>query len=911
MGQSSSKEKKAAAAKAASTANPVTFAAAAAAPTATTPSSTFTADDRVTTFAGAGTVVSAADGMVTVTLDWKLAQGQGATAHFNDASVTVFFTAGDRVTTFAGAGTVVSAADGMATVTLDWKLAQGQGATAHFSGASVTLGAAMDRDPARDEVFARGGVANLQLRSMSERTEALVVEAVGAYDAAKIYHGERAAPSESDLHDTVRKIIAIVDKHRKLPDATRTAMQRKLLTEMKRRAAQACWVDEGGVSSYDAATSKAPGKGQPASMHLKRLDAEERGVKTRLLARGLSLDASAAKRFQPGGLRALTERTAMVICEAVEQLDEFPILYAHSRKDLQALAKANGVKANGKSDTIRAALKVIFAQARAAEAEATVEAEAEVVAAAPIAEEEEAARSDDQPLLGDVVAAILDAVESEQRGELREHDRLNLQKVLRRERLPLQALAHAIQMACQLKATGLPRMLLSLIGGPWGKRGGLCAMSFLGIQNLMVCMQTCSLLRRWGATFIRVHKARSTQTHTQTACSTGVAIIYTRGYFPNTLGANIKGAVLEAPDKLRVAKLICVPSLPEEAGQAWSGKLHVTDGVVSLTADCTELLCVSSRSHGGFIEDASLKMLAEKCRKLTTVAVRNSGCTHDSAISNMAVRSLVSNCTGLTSVNFEGHDALTIDSFLAVASHCPSLRAITFLNCGPITASFCSSARDHVSGLWSTQTLAIKNLFKCPKLKRIDIRNREAWCLPSARLESAQSPQFQSAVQELAKHCPELTSFVVNEKLTPTTIETLVENCHGMMNIIHWEGKRVNGLPRFVIDGMTLIGESRWFTDSVLIRVATTHPELTKVILSSNLAENHITDKSIVALSKMCCLMEHIDLGPADVFDRSIDALRTNCRKLKSVAYDAEDSGFKPAALDRLRKANVEVIIRD
>ena len=175
MGQSSSKEKKAAAAKAAaSTANPVTFAAAAAAPTATTSSSTFTADDRVTTFAGAGTVVSAADGMVTVTLDWKLAQGQGATAHFNDAS--------------------------------------------------VTLGAAMDRDPARDEVFARGGVANLQRRSMSERTEALVVEAVGAYDAAKIYHGERAAPSESDLHDTVRKIIAIVDKHRKLPDATRTAI---------------------------------------------------------------------------------------------------------------------------------------------------------------------------------------------------------------------------------------------------------------------------------------------------------------------------------------------------------------------------------------------------------------------------------------------------------------------------------------------------------------------------------------------------------------------------------------------------------------------------------------------------------------------------------------------------------------
>ena len=61
-----------------------------------------------------------------------------------------------------------------------------------------------------------------------------------------------------------------------------------------------------------------------------------------------------------------------------------------SRKELQALAKANGVKANGKSVTIRAALKAIFAQAPATEEKATVKAKVEVVvAAAPIAEEEE------------------------------------------------------------------------------------------------------------------------------------------------------------------------------------------------------------------------------------------------------------------------------------------------------------------------------------------------------------------------------------------------------------------------------------------------------------------------------------------------------------------------------------------
>ena len=167
MGNSSSKKKKAAAAKAAaSTADPATIAAAAAAPTATTSSSTFTAGDRVTTFAGAGTVCAADGGMVTVTLDWKLAQGQGATAHFNDASVTLetpaaaspadssstesvtpatdatltTFFVGARCGTFAGPGTVdAMRGDGLVKVTLDWKLAQGQGATAYFTAATVRL----------------------------------------------------------------------------------------------------------------------------------------------------------------------------------------------------------------------------------------------------------------------------------------------------------------------------------------------------------------------------------------------------------------------------------------------------------------------------------------------------------------------------------------------------------------------------------------------------------------------------------------------------------------------------------------------------------------------------------------------------------------------------------------------------
>ena len=44
---------------------------------------------RCSTFAGRGTVIAVREaGMISVTLDWKLAQGQGATAHFNAQSVT-------------------------------------------------------------------------------------------------------------------------------------------------------------------------------------------------------------------------------------------------------------------------------------------------------------------------------------------------------------------------------------------------------------------------------------------------------------------------------------------------------------------------------------------------------------------------------------------------------------------------------------------------------------------------------------------------------------------------------------------------------------------------------------------------------------------------------------------------------
>ena len=65
---------------------------------------------RVNTFAGPGTIATARaeDTLITVTLDWKLAQGQGATAHFAPANVALRteLVPGARVKTFAGVGMV-------------------------------------------------------------------------------------------------------------------------------------------------------------------------------------------------------------------------------------------------------------------------------------------------------------------------------------------------------------------------------------------------------------------------------------------------------------------------------------------------------------------------------------------------------------------------------------------------------------------------------------------------------------------------------------------------------------------------------------------------------------------------------------------------------------------------------------
>ena len=97
---------------------------------------------RVSTFAGKGDVVDQdrRDGMIEIALDWKLAQGQSATAIFNRDSVTALAPPLRRVSTFAGKGRVVDQdrRDGMIEIALDWKLAQGQSATAIFNRDSVT-----------------------------------------------------------------------------------------------------------------------------------------------------------------------------------------------------------------------------------------------------------------------------------------------------------------------------------------------------------------------------------------------------------------------------------------------------------------------------------------------------------------------------------------------------------------------------------------------------------------------------------------------------------------------------------------------------------------------------------------------------------------------------------------------------
>ena len=171
---------------------------------------TFTKGDTVTTFAGPGTVESAADGMVTVTLEWKLAQGQGATAHFNEASVTPstssdadagsaampptppVMAVGSRVETFAGPGEVIEMReDGMISVTLDWKLAQGQGATAHFNAESVSLAAALS--VAAAAIAASATALEAAEAQKQVDADAAEVDALKLADLEKAYFAEAKA----------------------------------------------------------------------------------------------------------------------------------------------------------------------------------------------------------------------------------------------------------------------------------------------------------------------------------------------------------------------------------------------------------------------------------------------------------------------------------------------------------------------------------------------------------------------------------------------------------------------------------------------------------------------------------------------------------------------------------------------
>ena len=77
-----------------------------------------------------------------------------------------------------------------------------------------------------------------------------------------------------------------------------------------------------------------------------------------------------------------TADMATVAAASVEASDDINAL---SRRELQALAKANGISANGKSDNIRAALRAMFASPPAAE---VVEEAVEEIVAAPVVVEE-------------------------------------------------------------------------------------------------------------------------------------------------------------------------------------------------------------------------------------------------------------------------------------------------------------------------------------------------------------------------------------------------------------------------------------------------------------------------------------------------------------------------------------------
>ena len=98
---------------------------------------------------------------------------------------------GSRCTTFAGSGTVIEMCeDGMVAITLDWTLAQGQGATAHFNGESVAPSAFLS---AEAEAAAAAAAAAAEAEAAAAAADAAAAATVAAIAAAAEAETEAAA----------------------------------------------------------------------------------------------------------------------------------------------------------------------------------------------------------------------------------------------------------------------------------------------------------------------------------------------------------------------------------------------------------------------------------------------------------------------------------------------------------------------------------------------------------------------------------------------------------------------------------------------------------------------------------------------------------------------------------------------
>jgi hypothetical protein len=326
----------------------------------------------------------------------------------------------------------------------------------------------------------------------------------------------------------------------------------------------------------------------------------------------------------------------------------------------------------------------------------------------------------------------------------------------------------------------------------------------------------------------------------------------------------------------------------------------INNSIRAVALGCPKLQTISIY-HGYELSDESVAFLAERCKELRSILLRQCNLVADGAI-----RAIANSCPDLEKLDLGGRprigtffsSQITDASFITVGQKCSKLVDISIAynnvtNIGiaalargcPQLRSFCARVCPSIS------TAGITALSHgCKKLRTINLHK--------CGLITDES------LYRIAEGCPDLTSFTLSssEAVTNAGISCIAGGCEKLTSITIIDCSQIDDNALIAIGfscptllGITMTASSNpyltveqasshynKFSDRGLIAIACGCPALESI--SITICPN-ITDVGMVVLAQKCFELKSITFYTLKITDASLIAFATNSRRLQSILF--------------------------